>query len=322
MLENVTLGGITYLAYAGVFLGVLLLFTGLASLLRRGESRMEARSRRMRMIGKGADTQQLLALFKPPESETGGRMALMSRLREMLRHAGIQVSASQFLALCGALTIAIFSVAAAMQPLPVAAAAAVLLGSALPFMVVKMRRDKLLSKLESQLPEALELLARALRVGHPLNVSINTVAREMADPIATEFGVIFDQVSFGDDLPDAVDDFARRTGLEDAKYFSASVSIQYGTGGDLARICATLAKVIRDRIVLRRRIKSISAEGRLTAYFLSALPLAIFGLTSWSSPSYYIGVKDDPLFVPMIATIAALTLANALALRSLVNFRI
>jgi tight adherence protein B len=144
----------------------------------------------------------------------------------------------------------------------------------------------------------------------------------MPDPIGSEFGIIFDQVSYGDDLVTAVQEFAERIDTEDAHYLAASIAIQHGTGGDLARVVELLAKVIRGRIAMRRRIKAISSEGRLSAWVLSALPLVIYGATSVSSPTYYSGVADAPLYVPMMSTIAFLVVANALILRKLVNFRI
>jgi tight adherence protein B len=165
-------------------------------------------------------------------------------------------------------------------------------------------------------------MARGLRVGHPLNTSIGTVAQEMPDPISSEFGIIFDQVNYGEDLPDAFQDFADRVDIEDVYYLSASIGIQHGTGSDLARVVELLAKVIRSRIMMRRKVKAISAEGRASAAFLSSLPILMFVFTSISAPGYYSGVYDDPLFMPMATAIVVLTIANALILRKLVNFHV
>jgi tight adherence protein B len=183
-------------------------------------------------------------------------------------------------------------------------------------------RDDRMKVIVTQLPDALELMARGLRVGHPLNTTISTVARDMVDPIATEFGIIVDQISYGDDLVRAFRDFAERIELEDVDYLSTSVAIQNGTGGDLSRILLTLSKVIRARITMRKRILAISSEGRMTGMFMSMLPVFIFCSTSFLSPLYYFGVKDDPLFVPIAGLVVLLTIANFLAMRRLVNFRI
>ena len=151
-----------------------------------------------------------------------------------------------------------------------------------------------MKELERQLPEALDLMARGLIVGHPLNSTITAVANEMTDPIASNFGTIADQISYGDDLVDAFMDFAERTDLEDVRYLAISVAIQNGTGGDLGKVLQTLAKVIRGRMTLRKRIMAISSEGRLTSIFLSLLPVLIFVSTSLTAPDYYRGVADDP----------------------------
>ena len=144
----------------------------------------------------------------------------------------------------------------------------------------------------------------------------------MADPIATEFGIVFDQVNYGEDLPDAFQEFAERVDLEDVNYLSASIGIQHGTGGDLANVIEVLSRVIRDRIAMRRKIRAISSEGRMSSWFLSALPFIIFGMTSVMSPDYYAGVADDPLFQPMAISIVFLTVMNVLVLKKLVEFRV
>ena len=151
---------------------------------------------------------------------------------------------------------------------------------------------------------------------------IAAVARDMHDPIASEFGTVVDQVSYGDDLVDAFMDFADRMEIEDVRYLAVSVAIQHGTGGDLARVLSTLSKVIRDRMAMRRRIQAISAEGRLTALFLSALPLVIFVGSSVTNPGYYWDVAGDPLFRPFAVIVVGLTIGNYIAMRRLVNFRI
>lgn len=322
MLASVSSESLTYVVYGGAFLGVLLLFTGLAQLVRRSESSAEARSRRMRMIAQGADSEEILALLKPaPADDLMLRLPLVDGLPALLAQAGLTVAPRQFLVLLLVATLGILLPMAVILPLTVAVLVAMVLGFVLPLFVIKSRRDARIDKLVTQLPDALELMARALKVGHPLNASINTVAGEMPDPIGTEFGLIFDQVSFGDDLTDAFQEFADRVAIEDVQYLSASIAIQHGTGGDLARVITILARVIRDRLAMRRRVKAVSSEGRLTAIFLSFLPVAIFGFTMITAPDYFGGVQSDPMFAPMIGTIAALALANFLVLRKLVNFQ-
>ncbi|MFN0114977.1 MAG: type II secretion system F family protein [Paracoccaceae bacterium] len=310
-------------AYAGMFLGALAAFEGLRQLASRGESGTDARNRRMRLIARGATAGDLVRLLKP-HSRAGGVFAkgLFAGLPAALRQAGLSISPAAFLGLAALAATAAAGALASLLPLTLAVPAGIAAGGGLPFALVAARRRKRMDALVRQLPEALDLMARGLRVGHPVNATVAAVAKDMPDPVAAEFGHIVDQVAYGATLADAFLDFADRLDTEDARYLAVSVAIQHGTGGDLAQVLSTLARVIRDRAAMRRRIKAISAEGRLTSTFLSALPLFILAATSVTAPGYYTGVMDDPLFRPFAVTVGVLIVANFLAMRRLVNFRI
>ncbi len=312
------------LVYCGMALGVLLAFTALSSLLSNRETTGEIRSRRLRMIREGRTIEERLSLLKPPSSEDQtGQPAFMRRLAAMLRPSGLTLAPGAFLGLCALAAVAVMAVLLLTPiPIPLAALAAMATGFGIPIMTLRILAARQTKALIAQLPDALELMARGLRVGHPLNSSIGAVAQEMADPIGSEFGIIYDQVNYGDDLPEAFQDFAERVGLEDVYYLSASIGIQHGTGSDLSRVVELLAKVIRGRIMMRRKIRAISSEGRASAAFLSVIPVLMFVFTSISSPTYYGGVYDDPLFIPLASAIVLLTVLNAVILHRLVNFHV
>ncbi len=309
--------------FVGIFLGVLVTFDGLWRLISRGEVVTEARNRRMRLIAKGATPQQILGLLKPRATTWHlSSIPVLGTLPQDLRQAELTIRPAIFL-ICGAVAAVMISLALSARLDPILSVlTGVPIGLILPAMIVRKVASRRLKVLVSQLPDALELMARGLKVGHPINATITTISRDMPDPIATEFGIIVDQVSYGDDLVDAFRDFAERVNVEDVRYLATSVAIQSGTGGDLARILLTLAKVIRARIIMRKRILAISSEGRLTAIFMSLLPLFIFGSTTLTSPTYYAGVSGDPLFRPVAISVIGLVVANFLAMRRLVNFRI
>ncbi|WP_135450054.1 type II secretion system F family protein [Tabrizicola caldifontis] len=313
-----------FLIYCGVAVGVLVAFTSLTAFLSRRETTEEVRSRRLRMIREGRSIEERLALLKPPSAdEVGGRIPILGKLAVLLRRADLSLSVSSFLALCLVLALGSFlPMLLTPVPVPAAAALALVLGFGVPVSILRLRVERKKQALIMQLSDALELMARGLRVGHPLDISIGTVAQEMPDPIGSEFGIIFDQVNYGDTLPDAFQDFAERVDIEDVYYLSASIGIQHGTGSDLAHVVELLSKVVRSRIMMRRKVRAISAEGRASAAFLSVLPILMFVFTSISSPNYYAGVYDDPLFAPMATAIIVLTIANALILRKLVNFHV
>ncbi|WP_096787459.1 type II secretion system F family protein [Rhodobacter sp. CZR27] len=311
------------LGYAGIFLGVLLAFEGLRQILGRGETLNEVRNRRMKLIRRGATTADVLQILKPRQEDWAlSRIPLIGPLPKVLRQAGLSTRPQSFVSLCllGAACLAV--VGSALIPPAAAAGIAGALCIGLPLLVVRQMQARRMDALVAQMPDALDLMARGLMVGHPLNATMASVARDMADPIASEFGVMVDQVAFGDDLVDAFADFAERTGLEDVRYLSVSVAIQHGTGGDLARVLSTLGRVIRDRISMRKRVKALSAEGRLTSIFLSSLPLFILVATSITSPTYYFDVKDDPLFRPFAIAVFVLISVNFVVMRRMVNFRI
>ncbi|MFZ1725991.1 MAG: type II secretion system F family protein [Albidovulum sp.] len=311
------------LAYVGIFLGVLLAFEGLRQVFTRSESVSEAKNRRMRMIAAGASTQDVLNLLNPSHGRWHlSGIPLLGNLPRALRQAGMTVSPRLFILACLSAS-AIFSAALSTRFVPIIAiGASVAICFVLPLLLVRFAQKRRMAKLVSQLPDALDLMARGLKVGHPLNATIASVASDMNDPLATEFGIMVDQISYGDDLVDAFMEFADRTDLEDVRYLAVSVAIQAGTGGNLAEVLNTLSSVVRDRISMRKRILAISSEGRLTSIFLSCLPLLILASTSITAPDYYSGVSDDPLFRPVAAVVAALVIANFLVMRRLVRFKI
>ena len=307
---------------AGFALSGFLVMTGLYQLLSRRENRAEARSRRLRMVERGASAEEVLAILKP-KAEQGllDRMPVIGSVPGMLRQSGLALTPGRFFLISAALGVVLATALSSTIPAGPAILGGLAAGLILPMMILNAIRTRRMDRMTMLLPDALDLMARGLRVGHPLNTSIAAVAAELPDPIGTEFGLIADQIAFGDDLVDAVQEFAARVDLEDVHYFAASVAIQHGTGGDLASIIDTLAKVVRDRITLRRKVKAISAEGRLTAYFLTALPFLIFGMNMIMNPDYYMGVSTDPLFLPMAIAIVTLVALNGVVLRHLANIR-
>jgi len=142
----------------------------------------------------------------------------------------------------------------------------------------------------SQLPEAIDLITRSLKAGHPVPVAISMVAREMPDPIGTEFGLLIDEITYGSDLVTALFDLYERVGHSDLPLLVSAVSIQSTTGGNLREILESLSSVIRDRQKMKRKVRAISAEGRMSAMFLSAMPIILFGVLMLLMPDYYQGI--------------------------------
>ena len=310
------------MVYVGVMVGLLLVVEGLRQSLSREGRRDEARSLRMRMINKGKTTEEILEILKPKENRSFmNRLPLVGDLPLVLRQAGITMSSGAFLTTCFAGFLAVAGIFSQLTAIPTAVIFGFVLCIFVPIMAVRLQRTQRINHLVKQLPDALDMMSRGLKVGHPLNATLAAVANEMPDPIATEFGVVVDQVSFGDDLTDAFNEFADRIDQEDVHYLATAIAIQHGTGGDLARILSVLSKVIRDRLTMRKKIKAVSAEGRMSASILSVVPVIIFVGLNIMSPKYYGDIADEPMAKPLVFIVIFLVLLNAVILRKLVTFR-
>jgi tight adherence protein B len=324
-LEPIDVAGLDarFIMYIGLFLGILATVEGLRQFFSPAERQDEAKGRRIKLIQSGKSTEDILNILKPKEN-TGllSRLPLIGNLPALLRQAGLTIPPTVFVVTClGGFVLFVVAGSLVIDPI-ITLAVATILFLLLPVLLVKSVKKKRMSAFVAQLPDALELMSRGLKVGHPLGTTLRSVAEDMPDPIGSEFGVIVDQVAYGDDLVDAFRELAERVEIEDVHYLSVSIGIQHGTGGDLARILNTLSRVIRNRIMMRRRIRAVSSEGRLSAIFLSALPVILFGFTSFTAPDYYGDVSDDPLFGPIAFAVVFLVVANYLALRKVSNFRI
>ena len=171
--------------------------------------------------------------------------------------------------------------------LAIAAAGGLAGGTLALLLSLKSMRDRRYRKLETQLPDAADVLVRSLKAGHPIVSSIRLVARELPDPIGTEFAIVADEMTYGLDLETAMNNLGLRVGQEDFTLIVMATNIQASTGGNLAEILGNISRVVRERLKLRLKVKSLSAEGRLSAIILSVIPLALFGLLAVVAPNFY-----------------------------------
>lgn len=175
---------------------------------------------------------------------------------------------------------------------------AMLLGAmlgAIPYAYLLWRKNQRLAMFERQLPEALELVSRALRAGHAFSVGLKMVGEEAADPIGKEFRQVFDEVSMGVALPQALENMTHRIDSVDLRFFITSVLVQRETGGNLAEIIDSLAGLIRQRFELQLRVKALSAEGRMSAVVLLGLPIVVGIALFKMNPDYMWLLFTDPI---------------------------
>jgi tight adherence protein B len=189
------------------------------------------------------------------------------------------------------------------------------------FLFLATRRRKRIARFGEQLPDAIDVIVRGVRVGFPLSAALDLVAREMPDPVGTEFGITSDEISFGLDVRTAIEHLYRRVGQEDLLFFVVAISIQTETGGNLAEVLSRLAALIRHRIKLRLKINAITAEGRLSAIVLTLVPFILFGVISLLAPNYFSGIRTHPIFMPaLIFGLGSLAIGNIIMYR-MVHFK-
>ena len=213
-----------------------------------------------------------------------------------------------------------FALSFGVIQLIVAVAAAVAI--ALPVMTVGYLAQRRRKKMQEQFPVALDIFVRALRSGHPVASAIDLLTQEMPDPIGSEFGLISDEISYGADLNESLEDMAERWDLDDLRMFAVSLSVQNETGGNLAEILDGLSKVIRERASLYLKVRALSSEGRMTGWLLTGLPILTFVLLFMMNPQFYLEVATDPIFMIGFPAMIVWFLIGVFAIKKMVNLKV
>jgi len=193
---------------------------------------------------------------------------------------------------------------------------------ALPPLVLRILRSRRQKKFGAQFPDAIDMIVRSLRAGHPVPIAITMVGKEMPDPIGSEFGIVSDEMTYGSDLETAMRNLYFRVGTDDLPLFVTAVAIQRSTGGNLGEILENLSSVIRDRFKMRRKIRALAAEGRASALILSSLPIGMFAVIHFLVPSFYASVWDQNLTKIALTLAGCWMLVGNFIMYRMVNFRI
>jgi tight adherence protein B len=307
--------------YLMIFFGALLAFEGFRQVVGNHAGEIRQKNRRMRMIAQGVDEARIAeVLFRNHSTHSARTKGPVESFHRTVAHANLPIGMRALLASLISFAVIIFVAASQFVPVPAAAVTALLLGFGLPYAILDRMAEARLKKLSEQLPDALDMMARGLRVGHPLNVTLRRVARDMPDPIGSEFGIIEDRIRHGVDLVTAFGEFADRIDREDVHYLSVCVGIQHGTGGNLGRVLLVLSRVIRDRLIMYKKIHALSSEGRLSGMILTMMPFMMVGTIYKSSPGFFLDVQDHPIFVPIAILICILIVLQGIILKRLTMF--
>lgn len=192
----------------------------------------------------------------------------------------------------------------------------------LPLVAIHRISENRRRKIESQFPIALDIFVRGLRAGHPIAAAMQLLTTEMSDPIGSEFGAVIDEMTYGAELNDALQNMARRWDLADLRMFVVCLSVQSETGGNLAEILGNLAAVIRERASMYMKVRALSSEGRMTAVMLTALPVLAFAFLFAVNPGFYMDVAGDPAFIPGFLALILLYFIGFFSIRRMINLEI
>jgi tight adherence protein B len=218
----------------------------------------------------------------------------MEALAQVIEQAGLSMLAHRLVALAAVLALVAAAVAMLVTGNPAIAILALVAGGAAPFVFVFRKRRERLEKFEEQLPDAVDVMKRALRAGHPFSTCIKLVADDMDEPIAREFEQTFADINFGNDVRRALLGMLLRIPSSNLMAVVTAVLIQKDTGGNLAEIFERISQVIRSRFRFGRRVRTLSAEGRLSAWILTLVPIVLFGVLWITTPSYLPPLLENP----------------------------
>jgi tight adherence protein B len=278
-----------------------------------------------RRLDLGQSLESPVAVLEALRRERGfreGGDSTLGRISDWLTQTGMRVQSTTLILVFAALCLALTLVLSSFLGLGLLAIIlAVTASAAATILYLSLARGKRIFAFTEQLPDAIDVIIRGVRVGLPFSSAIGLVAREMPDPVGTEFGMLADELSFGLDLRTALENLYRRVGQEDLQFLTVSLSIQSQTGGSIAEILSRLSQLMRKRAEMRLKIRALSAEGRASALFLSAFPFLLIFIINVFSAKYFESVKSSQLFEPaVIIGLGLLLVGNAIMYR-MVNFK-
>ena len=313
--------------YGLIFVAVLVLVEGIyLTIFGKSISLNNKLNRRLELLEKGGGREKVLDQLRKEMTQhiKSRSIPLYSILASKAQKANIAFSPVQLIMIMGGLSIMAFvglTVGTATSA-PIRAIVAAIMGIGGVFVWVNKKAKKRMDMIEEQLPDAVELMVRSLRVGHPFSSAIGIVAKEVPDPLGSEIGMISDEAAYGRDMGESLKAMAERMDMQDMRFLAVAVNIQQTAGGNLAEILDGLAKVIRARFKLFRRVKAITAEAKWSGMFLSMFPLLCLLGVSVLQPNYYDAVKTTSVFIPACLVVAGFLTVNIFVMRALVNIKV
>jgi tight adherence protein B len=304
------------------FIAVALATQGLYWIAWRSRRMQSSIKRRLALSREGATAHGALNALREERGLAEFESPRLRRYNDFLAQTGLRLDRNLLLLCMFTLTALLFVVLGLVLGYGawafVAAMCFAVLLIVLFFKIVRQRR---IGRFAELLPDSIDVMVRGLRAGYPMPAALDLVAKEMPEPVGTEFALTSDEISFGQDIRAAIDNLYRRVGQDDLLFLIMAINVQSQTGGNLAEILGSLSRLLRNRAKVKMKVRALSADGRMSAVVLSLIPFILFGLISLISPSYFGEVRDHPLVGPaLIYATISLVLGNIVMYR-MVNFK-
>ena len=254
--------------------------------------------------------------------KVAARVPTIADLQIMMQQAAVSMTTGSFLTLTLGLSVGLGLVVLMLFRSWFAAILFAALGAWLPYLWLKRKRNRRMYAFEEGLPDAIDLLGRAIRAGHPLSSGLKMVADETQEPIAGEFQRTFEEHRFGVPFDDAIQDLADRVDIVDVRILVTAILIQREVGGNLAEVLDNLASVIRARFTIRRQLRVYTAQGRMSGYVLAALPIIVGGIIYLLNPEYGALMFTHPLGRFFLGLAATMQIIGYLWIRKIINIDI
>jgi tight adherence protein B len=314
-----------YVFYAFAALSAVLFVEAMYLLFFSNATYRKRINRRLDLMKGQTDRESVLVQLRRERGLTsdGDFRLPVAAFNRLILQSGLSMGVGRLCLYVGIVSAAVFGAVMVLHGDLVHAAGAALFCCTLgPLVWLRFLRGRRRRKFGQQFPNAIDIIVRSLRAGHPVPIAISMVGREMPDPVGSEFGIVSDEVAYGADLETAMRNLYFRVGQDDLPLFVTAVAIQGSTGGNLSEILENLSAVIRLRFKMRRKIKALAAEGRASAIILSALPVAIFLIINTIAPDFYRSVWHFDVTKIGLGAAMGWMLVGILIMYRMVNFKI
>lgn len=313
--------------YILIFVAIVVIVNGIYLVTFGKSIRLNSRlSRRLSLLEKNANREQVLEQLRKEMNQhlTAKNIPLYSVFAKKAQLANIAFSPNALLGIMALLSVIAFVLLTLFTE--AAMGMRIILGGLMGvggvYYWVNNQAKKRTMLMEEQLPDSVELMVRSLRVGHPFTTAIGIVAKEVPDPLGTEFGVISDEAAYGRDISESLKAFAERMDNQDLRFLAVAVTIQQQSGGNLAEILDGLAKVIRARFKLFRRVNAITAEAKWSGRFLSFFPIGALMMILLIRPDYYDEVQQTAAFIPAALFVVVFLTINMIFMKIMTNIKV